>query len=44
RPRSGLRSERRRLDRAPRGERLRRKRGHPLGGMTLLELEERHLL
>lgn len=36
--------ERRRLDRVPRSQRLSQVKGHPLGGMTLLQLEERHLL
>lgn len=44
RTRSSLHRERRNLDRIPRSQRLSRVRGHPLGGMTLLELEERHLL
>eukprot|EP00904_Undaria_pinnatifida_P009617 jgi/Undpi1/5786/HiC_scaffold_2.g01060.m1 len=44
RTRSSLDRERRRLDRVPRTQRLNQVKGHPLGGMTLLELEERHLL
>lgn len=44
RTRSSLDRERRRLDRVPRSQRLNQVKGHPLGGMTLLELEERHLL
>lgn len=44
RTRASLIRERRRLDRVPRSQRLSQVRGHPLGGMTLLELEERHLL
>lgn len=44
RTRVSLDRERRRLDRLPRSQRLRQVKGHPLGGMTLLELEERHLL
>ena len=44
RTRLSLDQERRRLDRLPRSQRLRQVEGHPLGGMTLLELEERHLL
>ncbi|CAN0269083.1 unnamed protein product, partial [Ectocarpus sp. 8 AP-2014] len=44
RTRLSLDRERRRLDRVPRSQRLSQVRGHPLGGMTLLQLEERHLL
>lgn len=44
RTRLSLVRERRRLDRIPRSQRLSQVKGHPLGGMTLLELEERHLL
>lgn len=44
RTRASLIRERRWLDRVPRSQRLSQVRGHPLGGMTLLELEERHLL
>lgn len=44
RTRSSIDRERRKLDRVPRSQRLRQVKGHPLGGMTLLELEERHLL
>lgn len=44
RTRSSLIRERRKLDRVPRSQRLSQVRGHPLGGMTLLELEERQLL
>lgn len=44
RTRLSLERERRRLDRVPRSQRLSQVKGHPLGGMTLLELEERHLL
>lgn len=44
RTRSSLDRERRKLDRLPRSQRLSQVKGHPLGGMTLLELEERHLL
>ncbi|CAM9384131.1 unnamed protein product, partial [Choristocarpus tenellus] len=42
--RSRLDKQRRRLDRIPRSQRLQQVRGHPLGGMTLLELEDMHLL
>lgn len=44
RTRVSLDRERRRLDRVPRSQRLNQVKGHPLGGMTLLQLEERHLL
>lgn len=44
RTRVSLDRERRRLDRVPRSQRLSQVKGHPLGGMTLLQLEERHLL
>ncbi|CAM9173841.1 unnamed protein product, partial [Chrysoparadoxa australica] len=44
RERAGINRERRRLDRLSRRERLQRIRGHPLGGMTLLELENLGLL
>lgn len=44
RTRLSLDKERRRLDHVPRSQRLSQVKGHPLGGMTLLELEERHLL
>lgn len=44
RTRLSLDRERRRLDRVPRSQRLSQVKGHPLGGMTLLQLEERHLL
>lgn len=44
RTRRSLGRERRRLDRVPRSQRLSKVKGHPLGGMTLLQLEERHLL
>lgn len=44
RTRLSLDRERRRLDRLPRSQRLRLVKGHPLGGMTLQELEDRRLL
>ncbi|CAM9443660.1 unnamed protein product, partial [Hapterophycus canaliculatus] len=44
RTRRSVDRERRRLDRVPRSKRLSQVKGHPLGGMTLLELEERRLL
>lgn len=44
RTRLSLDKERRRLDRLPRSQRLRQVKGHPLGGMTLQELEDRRLL
>lgn len=44
RTRRSVDRERRRLDRVPRSQRLSQVKGHPLGGMTLLELEERRLL
>lgn len=44
RTRLSLDRERRRLDRLPRSQRLRQVKGHPLGGMTLQELEDRRLL
>lgn len=44
RARSSLVRERQRLDRLPRSQRLSEVKGHPLGGMTLLELEEKNLV